>query len=60
MLKMFSNIGIPGLILILIMFVILLAIPLAIILLILFFKNRNKRLDRIEDKVDKILSDKGN
>jgi hypothetical protein len=57
---MFSNIGIPGLILILVILVILLSIPLAIVLLIVNFKKRNIRLKRIEEKLDKTLSDKGN
>lgn len=56
---MFSNIGILGLVLIIIIFVVLLAIPIAIILLIVNSKKGNIRLRRVEEKLDKSLSDKG-
>jgi hypothetical protein len=48
---MFSDVGIPGLVLL----IMILAIPTTIIILI---ANRNSRLKRIEDKLDKSLSDK--
>ncbi|WP_246197438.1 hypothetical protein [Cytobacillus depressus] len=45
----------------LIMFTMLLAVPLAIIvLLLLVLRNRNNRLKRVEEKLDKLLSDKDN
>jgi hypothetical protein len=53
---MFSNIGIPGLILIIIILAIVIAIPTAIILFII---NTQKRTRRIEGKLDKNLSNKG-
>jgi hypothetical protein len=56
---MFSNIGVPGLILIIVMLVILLAIPITLVLLIISFKKRNNRLKRIEEKLDNALFDKG-
>lgn len=56
---MFSNIGILGLVLIIIIFAVLLAIPIAIILLIVNSKKENIRLTRVEEKLDKSLSDKG-
>lgn len=56
---MFSNIGIPGLILIIIILAIIIAIPTAIILFIINTKKRNNSLSRIEEKLDKSLSNKG-
>jgi hypothetical protein len=55
---MFSNIGIPGLILIIIILAIVIAIPTAIILFIINTQKRNNSLRRIEEKLDKSLSNK--
>lgn len=41
----------------LIMFFILLAIPLAIITVVLVVRKRNNRLKRVEEKIDKLLSE---
>ncbi|MHC0035323.1 hypothetical protein [Pseudoneobacillus sp. C159] len=43
----------------LIMFIILLAIPLAIIIVFLVIRKNNNRLKRVEEKIDKLLSEKG-
>jgi F0F1-type ATP synthase membrane subunit b/b' len=42
----------------LIMFCILFVIPLAIVVSFVILRNRNNRLKRVEEKLDKILSDK--
>ena len=42
----------------LITFCILLVIPLAIVISIVVMKKRNSRLNRIEEKLDKVLTDK--
>lgn len=41
-------------------FLIILALVIGIISLIVMFIKRNKRLDRLEEKLDKVLSDKVN
>lgn len=56
---MLSNIGIPGLILIITILVFVIAIPTAIILFIINSQKRNNSLRRIEEKLDKSLSNKG-
>lgn len=44
----------------LMMFLILLSLPLAIIIFYFVFRKRTSRLKRVEEKVDKILSEKDN
>jgi hypothetical protein len=42
-----------------IMFILLLGIPAAIVIIIVAFRKRNKsRLDRIEEKIDRLLDEK--
>lgn len=43
-----------------IMFLIVLAIPLAIIILALILRKRNSRLERVEEKLDKLILEKEN
>ncbi|MCP3738134.1 LPXTG cell wall anchor domain-containing protein [Rossellomorea sp. BNER] len=42
------------------MLLIVIGIPLVLILTFFVFSRRNKRLNRIEEKLDKLLSDKKN
>lgn len=44
----------------LIAFIIVLTIPLGIIIVLFVFKKRNNRLKRVEEKLDKLLSEKEN
>lgn len=44
----------------LITFLIVLAIPVGIIVLVVVFRRRNSRLQRVEEKLDKLISDKEN
>ncbi|WP_017754126.1 hypothetical protein [Calidifontibacillus oryziterrae] len=39
-------------------FLMLLSIPIALIILYRIFKRRNKRMDRIEEKLDQLLAEK--
>lgn len=39
-------------------FIMLLSIPAALIILYRIFKRRNKRMDRIEEKLDQLLAEK--
>ncbi|ETI69383.1 hypothetical protein [Neobacillus vireti] len=56
---MFSNIGVPGLILIIIILAIVIAVPTAIIFFIIKTQKRHNSLRRIEEKLDQSLSSKG-
>jgi hypothetical protein len=44
----------------LISFLFLLTIPVGIIIFVVFLRRRNNRLKRVEEKLDKLISDKDN
>jgi heme/copper-type cytochrome/quinol oxidase subunit 2 len=44
----------------LITFLIVLTIPVCVIIFVVVFRRRNSRLKRVEEKLDKLISDKDN